>query len=82
MGMYDEITFTCPGCGKSITEQSKAGECNLNTFTSDAVPVEIAADIGGNMVRCGDCGKTWKIFQPDPVVLAVPMSLRSLLSVE
>jgi predicted RNA-binding Zn-ribbon protein involved in translation (DUF1610 family) len=29
MGMYDEVTFSCPNCGAFNVYQSKVGECIL-----------------------------------------------------
>lgn len=57
MGMYDEIGIRCPSCGHVVVFQSKAGECVLEQYEQDAVPVAIAADIEGDSWSCPGCGK-------------------------
>lgn len=55
MGMYDSVKVGCPQCGSSVEFQSKAGPC-LTYLYEGEVPPEIAADINGMTMKCGDCG--------------------------
>jgi ribosomal protein L31 len=56
MGMYDTVYFTCPNCGKTFEEQSKCGDCVLNSFQSHSVPVDIANSFDGKTIYCEHCG--------------------------
>lgn len=75
MGMFDSVYFRCPnGCENPIEEQSKAGKCRLDTFSSHEVPSVIALDILGGKVFCGTCKL---IFEIEHVpVLSKTMALR------
>ena len=55
MGCYDSIRFKCPVCAKHFLEQSKAGECSISEYDSEAVPLAIAASVHGERVFCPDC---------------------------
>ena len=55
MGMYDTVVLYCPKCSEEVDFQSKAGDCELNRYTVDFVPVEIAKAINGNTRKC-KCG--------------------------
>lgn len=81
MGMYDSINFSCPRCRQAITEQSKAGNCHLEDFSSSSVPLKIAESIDGNKLHCAACGKEWIITTPT-VIHAVAMTLRAPLDGE
>lgn len=61
MGCYDTVTFRCPKCQGRISEQSKAGECNLLAFDSGRVPLAVASDIEGNILACRPCNLEWEI---------------------
>ena len=45
MGMYDTLCFKCPACNKITTEQSKAGDCLLASYSLDNAPLEILTNI-------------------------------------
>jgi len=45
MGMYDEVTFKCPVCGRFTTDQSKAGPCGLEKYSIKNAPLTILADL-------------------------------------
>lgn len=63
MGCFDTVTFRCPKCGGEISEQSKAGKCDLSTFEGErGVPAAIAADIEGDPVKCDVCKYTFEIL--------------------
>jgi len=73
MGMYDTVIFTCPKCGETLTDQSKAGQCLLREFPCDDVPTEIAVDLNGEEIWCQnqECKASFKIraFVPMKVSL-------------
>lgn len=56
MGMYDTVDFCCPNCGRSVQEQSKAGDCTLSTYPEHRIPQDIAEDLMGRLVCCYHCG--------------------------
>ena len=62
MGMYDEVKFKCPSCSKVLEFQTKSGHCNLDTFPSYRVPVEVAAGLIGESISCFKCGKDYKMI--------------------
>lgn len=70
MGCFDEVRFLCPDCGEGLYAQSKAGECNMSTFPQEAVPLEIAGDVNGDVEVC-ECGARVKIVAPfgDTIVM-------------
>ena len=61
MGMYDTVVFKCPNCNEDIEEQNKSGDCVLDRFRSDEVPVEIARDMISSYLRCDHCDQTFKM---------------------
>jgi hypothetical protein len=76
MGMFDTVLFKCPKCGKQLEEQSKAGECLLEDFSENRVPVVIALSIVGNDVYCGDCKETFEVaYQAYEPLKTVPIHL-------
>lgn len=76
MGMFDSVMFTCPKCRKLIEEQSKAGECRLNTFSENEVPLVIALDIINSIVYCQECKESYKIKYP---MLQPPVTVQRVL---
>lgn len=67
MGLFDEVAFTCPTCNALILHQSKAGECILSTFDSDAVSAEVAQDILGEHAYCNACNEGFQIITHTPI---------------
>ena len=65
MGMFDSVLARCPECGGNVEYQSKAGACLLKDYTTDAVPLNIAASINEDIESCDSCGETWKIVADD-----------------
>lgn len=57
MGCFDTVRIPCPKCGSAIEEQSKAGPCNLNTYTLSDMPQRVAADLSDSILTC-KCGAT------------------------
>lgn len=60
MGMFDSVRGRCPHCRKEVMLQSKAGECLLDTYDIESVPVEIAKDLNKTLkdynTSCEHCG--------------------------
>lgn len=61
--MFDEVEFPCPDCGRTNSVQSKAGSCSLIRYDVGRVPLNIAADVDGEVVEC-KCGKMIRLFLP------------------
>jgi hypothetical protein len=60
MGLFDSVWHDCT-CGESVEFQSKAlPDCYLRSFPLEAVPIEIAHEINGEIKKC-KCGKEWQI---------------------
>jgi len=55
MGMFDTIRIKCPKCGNYIEEQSKAGDCLLNTYDLEEAPVALIQDVSGIEYECNSC---------------------------
>jgi len=71
MGVYDSVEFNCPHCGTTLTEQSKAGRCELRTYKLDDVPYVIAVDLSDAVIRC-NCGAKFKLrIHPVPIRVAL-----------
>lgn len=66
MGMFDSVNFACPKCRSIVEVQSKAGGCNLRTYSSQNVPAVIAADLSGDTVQCPSCNETWQVHSSVP----------------
>lgn len=60
MGVYDSIDWKCPKCGKRWEAQSKSGPCTLESFTQDAVPMDVAFDANRHAPFECECGSVWK----------------------
>lgn len=59
--MYDTVVFKCPKCSSNLEEQSKFGNCTLEYFNSDEVPVSIAYSMIGKKISCYNCNKQFEI---------------------
>ncbi len=75
MGMFDTVWFKCPTCGGAVEQQSKAGDCELQTIPASEVPAEIAASIEGEYISCRACGEHFKIRVARPTLATVSMEL-------
>lgn len=71
MGMFDYVFTTCPSCGAKIEFQSKAGQCALNSYSTDSLPVEIAADLLDEISACS-CGAEVQLVRP-PLTRFMPL---------
>lgn len=62
--MYDSVIGDCPHCGKQVELQSKAGDCSLDRYEVEEVPVDIAKDLALNdtpwNTTCWACKKEYK----------------------
>lgn len=67
MGMFDRVSARCPNCNEIIEWQSKAGDCNLDDYSIESVPVEIAADIDGEYTSCDNCTHSVRIKSIFPI---------------
>ena len=57
MGMFDSVMVPCPKCHKDIEFQSKSGECLLDVYTLDTVPMAVLGDINRHSpYDCPKCG--------------------------
>lgn len=54
MGMFDTVYFECPKCKTNTEEQSKSGDCMLDTYSLETAPFTVVADILGP-VWCENC---------------------------
>lgn len=74
MGMFDSVIARCPQCGEAVEFQSKAGDCQLLEYSSQAVPAEIAVSLDGCHATCHACGYMVTLRLREPVK-SVPMSV-------
>lgn len=76
MGMFDSVMAKCIICGEGNIEfQSKAGDCSLETFDPERVPMNIAKNIEGDMSKCDECGGVFLIQRELPDYDSVPMKV-------
>jgi transcription elongation factor Elf1 len=61
MGMFDRVYVNCPHCDAEIELQSKAGERQMNTYSADDVPMEIASSFVQSPEFCESCNKPFGI---------------------
>lgn len=55
MGMFDSVWTKCPVCSQEVEFQSKAGSCDLHSYSVSSVPVEIALDLDSVAETCIHC---------------------------
>lgn len=67
MGLYDSVLARCPKCGKDVEFQSKAGARQLNNYSANDVPPQIAEDIEGKASACHFCGEVIKLRMAKPI---------------
>jgi Zn ribbon nucleic-acid-binding protein len=78
MGMFDTVVTNCPKCGERNEIQTKAGDCCLDVYTIDAVPVEIARSLNGQKRFCDKCGHKYKTVWPRAVPTHVKMDIKDV----
>lgn len=72
MGMFDSVWAECPKCHRQVEFQSKAGNCLLEDYTLDKVPLIIADDLVGKSRHC-ECGAVCTIGPHIAETVRVPM---------
>ncbi len=72
---FDSVVTKCPKCGAEIEFQSKALNCDFETYNLECVPVEIANDINGEEQICKNCDSK-VIINCLHIVRSVPMYIR------
>lgn len=79
MGIYDSVVVACTqdNCNGVIEFQSKAGKCQLSTFSINEVPLAIAESINGEIENCPKCGKSHSLLIPltQPRVIAMKVTV-------
>lgn len=78
MGMFDTVVTNCPKCGERNEIQTKAGDCCLDVYEIDSVPVEIARSLDGQERWCDKCGHKYKTVWPSRVPARVAMDVRDI----
>lgn len=73
MGCYDTVTFRCPKCGTRLSNQSKAGPCDLLSYSEFSVPLVIAAGMSGDDVECRECDRTWVVRAEAPPTIRLSL---------
>lgn len=71
MGLYAEVTISCPDCNACITLQSRAGDHGW--YTQDSVPKRIAESLNGEEAWCDTCNAKLVITTTRPATLNVPL---------
>lgn len=61
MGMFDSLYVKCPKCGEELEFQSKSGPCAMYVFRKRDLPISVALDLNGNIVRCQFCNSRIKM---------------------
>lgn len=56
MGCFDTLSVVCPCCNNSVEFQTKAGDCNLETYSIYNAPPIIAGALDGETKTCDNCG--------------------------
>ena len=64
MGMFDSVIVQCPNCGKGMEFQSKAGDCDLISYTLESAPSEILMDIMNDPQFHQACGQWVALVDP------------------
>lgn len=75
MGMFDTVVSHCPKCGERNEIQTKAGDCCLDVYLLDAVPVDIAKSLDGQERWCDHCGHKYKTVWPRTAPKYVKMEI-------
>lgn len=61
MGCFDTVWIPCPRCGHRNEFQSKAGSCSLYDFDLAEAPIELQADVHGEVTDCSACSAQFKV---------------------
>lgn len=52
MGMFDRVYIDCPKCATLTEVQSKAGKCDLGSYSLNDAPAKILLDIQNTQLYC------------------------------
>ena len=55
MGCFDTVSIPCPRCGHHTQEQSKVGECTMQSYSLREAPPLLLADIAQRNIQCSYC---------------------------
>ena len=58
MSSFNTINFKCPNCGKSISIQSKSGDCTFKEYFCKSVPIADVSEIINKVMSCPHCQRT------------------------
>ncbi len=63
MGCFDYINIDCPHCGETVEDQTKAGDCGMNSYSlgDDTMMDVIIAD--NYWSPCFNCGGSFYVKQ-------------------
>lgn len=86
MGLFDSVVMPCQNvpCRGEVEFQSKAGECELASYSADDVPIEVAIDIELNVDHnppstCRVCGTGFRLTTGLPRRVRVAMVLAAMM---
>lgn len=62
MGCFDTLKIVCPACGAENEVQSKAGRCNLTSYSVADAPADILVDVAEHgTFTCEECGALFRL---------------------
>lgn len=62
MSCFDELKLVCPVCGAEKVVQSKAGNCDMRTYTITDAPAAILAGVASDSpFTCEECGALYRL---------------------
>ena len=64
MGMFDAVWVPCPNCGKPMEWQTKAGACNMDSYTLETAYPELLTDIMNDARYHETCGQWVALVDP------------------
>lgn len=65
MGMFDSVLTPCPKCGVTMEFQSKAWNCDMDSYTLDNAPTAILWDIINDPQYHERCGQWVALIDPN-----------------
>ena len=73
MGLFDSVYACCPHCNHRVWLQSHAGPNIMESYSIEAVPGPIAADLGENQypwnTTCDNCKGRFKFVSDIPWIV-------------
>jgi hypothetical protein len=74
MGMFDTVVAQCVMCNEDISVQSKSGECSLDSYDLNDVPLSIASELHGAEENCFKCSYV-NTFEIESVIKTTRMTV-------